>query len=642
MNTKEETTLKLNIFEIFSLWWIVTAVFGLVLAMLGFFSHLLTWGFSLLIAALIIANIRFRQKGTTERVKKNKLAIEKLSRFSYFAAGVFLSLAILLSVTTQPTIFGGRDEGSYSNSAVLISQEGGLVYQSNLIEEFFEIYGPGKALNFPGFQYTSEGELKSQFLPGYPSWISNFYGLFGFEGFKMANFFPFLTLLLSFYLILNTFLKSNRFSSELLNSSQTEVGRERLAFLGTLLLATIFPLLVFYKFTLSEIFFASLLWFAIHLIVRYLQTKKFSLFKLLFIPLILMLFVRIETFIFIFLLLLIMILKDFNHLRQARYQLFFVLTGIAFFVSVAIMPNFFIDSFKSLAEVSLNPLSQEDLPAEKDSSEKSFLPDDWQNLYLLKVLYNYNFIPLALMFFFASFLLVKERKFLSNKESKKNNALLLVPILICSPSFIYLIDANISLDHPWMLRRFVFAIIPLFVLYSVLFLQRVQVRNKIFFNLIWIFILLGNFTLLMPAPSQNQADSKAKTENFLTFSQNKNLLQQIKEISKNFSRDDLILISRKSSGSGWSLMSEPMRNLFDLKAVYFFNPQDLEEIDQDDFNNVYLIVSEEEEVLYEDLNKTKTEEYTTQTSIINPSRNPLEKPAIESLETRGVIYKLNF
>jgi hypothetical protein len=629
-NMNEKTTLKLNILEIFSLWWVATAVFSLILAILNSFSFLLTWGFSAFVIALILIGL-----------KKNKLSIEKLSRFSYFTAGVFLALAILLSATSQSTLFGGRDEGSYSNSAILISQEGGLTYQSDLIENFFEIYGPGKALNFPGFQYTSEGELKSQFLPGYPSWLSNFYGLLGVKGFKLANLFPFLTLLFSFYLILNTFLKSNRLSSKPPNSPQTKIGQEQLALLGTLLLATIFPILIFYKFTLSEIFFAALLWFAIHLIIKYFQTKNFSIFKLLFLPLVLMLFVRVETFVFIFLLLLIMILKDFNHLKQARYQLFFVIAGISFFASIAIMPNFFIDSFKGVAEVPLGSFEQESNLPEKNYSEKSLLPDDWQNLYLLKIFYNYNLIPLALMFFFSLFLLIKERRFLTDKESKKSNALLLVPVLVCSPVFIYLIDANISLDHPWMLRRFVFAIIPLFILYSVLFLQRVQIRNKIFFNLIWIFALLGNFILLFPIPDQDQNKNKTETENLLTFSQNRNLLRQTEEISKKFNKDDLVLVSRKASGSGWSLMSEPMRNIFNLNAVYFFNPQDLKEIDKDNFNNVYLIASEKERVLYETLNKIKLEDYTIRTSIINPSRKPLEKPGIENLTTKGGIYKLD-
>ncbi|MFO7806887.1 MAG: hypothetical protein R6V40_00480 [Candidatus Moraniibacteriota bacterium] len=634
-NMNNEKTTKLNIIEIFSIWWISAAFFSLVTVILGIFYPIASLIFALLAAIFII-----------QKIKSKKIILEKLSRFSYFALGFFIAFAVFLSFNSEPTIFGGRDEGSYSNTAILMNKSHSFVYESKLVEEFFDINEEGKALNFPGFQYTSEGELKSQFLPAYPAWLANFYGLFGVEGFKFANLFPFLTLLSAFYLILLRLLQANKTFEEKLedwqinqakdtksccflkNSLKKASSNEKLAFLGATILATCFPIAIFYKFTLSEIFFAALIWLVLHLAFKYFQTKDFLVYQLIFLPLILISFVRIEAVAFIFLLLMIMILKDFNHLRQARYQLFFVITGIALFVSISVMPNFFINSLKNVAEIS--PASTETV------SEENLLPDDWQGLYLPKIFYNYNIAPLFIMAIFSIAFIVKRRKFLPDKEERKFNSLLLLPLIFCFPTFIYLIDANISLDHPWMLRRFVFTIIPIFILYSILFLKHLSFKNKLLFNLIVVFVLLGNIVLLIPAKKPGEQT----WNNFLAFKQNEDLLEKTRALSQNFTSKDLVLLSQESSGSGWSLMAEPMRNIFGLQAIYFFNPEDLEEIDKNDFENIYLISSDQELSHYKKLEKKKVNEYKLENPIIQPSKNPLEKPSIEKTQIKGGIYKI--
>ncbi|MDZ7611390.1 MAG: hypothetical protein U5L10_01380 [Candidatus Moranbacteria bacterium] len=625
-------SIKLNIIEIVSIWWISVAVFSLAAVILGIFRPELSLVFAGLIALLIL-----------KKIKDKKISPEKLSGFSYLVIAFFLLMAVFLSFNTQPTIFGGRDEGSYSNSAILMNKSSGMTHESQAAEEFFEIYGEGKALNFPGFQYTEEGSLKSQFLPGYPAWLASFYGLFGVQGFAFANLFPFMTFVLSVYFILLQLLKPNKTFEETLEGAPPEkggnegwyekvFGAEQLAFLGALTLATFFAVTVFYKFTLSEIYFGSLVWFILLMAVKYFRTKSFAVYKLMFLPAILLPFVRIEAAAFIFLLLLIMILKDFNHLRQAKYQFFFVLSGLALFISIAIMPNFFIDSIKNLAEISFGSES-----AASAEGGAPIIPDDWQNFYLLKVFYNYNLIPFILMSVFAVFYIFKRRKFFDKKADKKFNSLLLMPVVFTFPTLIYFIDANISLDHPWMLRRYIFTVLPLLAIYSMLFLKHIRFRNKILFNLIAVFVVLGNLVLLLPSKDQETG----KWHNFLTFKQNEGLAGETARLAKNFQEDDLILISQKSSGSQWSLISAPLRNLAGLNAVYFFNPEDLEEIGRDDYENVYLLTSKEELGLYKELEKEKVKDYRLSYPIIKPSRDPMEKPRVEKIEVEGGVYKIN-
>lgn len=622
--------IKLNFFEIFSLGWIIIALLSLFLVTLGWFN------FSLLILIILVAFFNIF------RIINKSIEIEKTSKSLKVLFFTTLIIGIFLSIFTVPTIFGGRDEGSYSNSAILMAQDGQASHQSYLINNFYNIYGTSKALNFPGFQYNETGQLESQFLNGYPAWLAVFFKFFGLMGLKFANLFPFITLILSFYLlIVEVFplVKQGKDPKECLSGNPIKKcflklsEAEKFGWLGAIFMLSFMPLIIFYKFTLSEIFFASLAWFSLYLLVRYLKTKKFFKFKLIFLPLILMLFVRIETIAIIFALLLIMIGKDYNHLKQARYQFFFALSGAILLIVVWLEPNFFINAFKGIADVA--PLNSEKLSLNETSNSTSLpIPDDWKNFYLLKIWFNYNILPfllMALVFLINFFIIV-----FKNKKFGNEKALIIIPFLVFSPTFIYLIDANISLDHPWMLRRWMFTIIPIFFFYSVLFLFYLRQKNSLLFRLITVFIILGNLALFFPPSTQAQKE----WGNLFTFSQNQGLLGQTYEISKMFGKDDLILISQESSGSGWSLISEPLRDIYNKQAIYFFNQNDYEKLNLDKIKNVYLITTEKELYLYDKLPKKEINEKEIENLLIKPSKNPLEKPEIIKTKTKIKIYQI--
>lgn len=623
--------IKLNLFEIGTIFWMMVGSFVLLFSLLGIFNFYST--FLGIFLSITIPIFMF---------KKKFFGIEKLSNSFKFLTLIVFIFGLFLSFFTTPTIFGGRDEGSYSNSAVMLAKNGQYTENSELIENFFDIYGVSKALNFPGFQYNSEEQLESQFLPGYPSWLAIFYQLFGLNGLKFVNLLPFMTFLLAFYLLIievfplikNPDNQKECFCSELLKKCCFKLNQaEQFAWLGTILLATFLPLIIFYKFTLSEIYFASLTWFSVYLLIRYLKNKNFFRFKLIFIPLFLTLFIRIEAIAIIFALLLIMIGKDFNHLRKAPYQFFFAFLGFVLILIIWLEPDFFINALKGISDIS--GLNANAIP---ESREKTLIgkliPDDWKNFYAFKIWINYNLLPFFIMsgtfllFFFKS--VFKDMKFGNEK------AQIIIPFLFFLPVSIYLIDANISLDHPWMLRRWVFAIIPIIVFYSILFLFYLKQKNKFLFSLITLFLFIGNFSLIF-FPLKN---NKNQWVNYLTFSQNEKLFQQVQDLSKLFGKNDLILISQKSSGSGWSLIAEPMRNVLGYQAVYFFNAQDYAKLDHDDFDNIFLITTEEEEFLYENILKEKIAERVIENDIIDPSREPLEKPYVLKTQTKINIYRI--
>ncbi len=615
---------KLNWFELFSLSWMSLNLVVLAFIILGIFNI-----FWLIIILLTIFLIIFYN------IKKKVIPIEKTSgSFKTLSLIVFL-IALILSFYTTPTIFGGRDEGSYSNLAIIMANEGQRFQENKLIENFYNIYGTSKALNFPGFEYNSEGQLESQFLPGYPSWLAIFYKFLGLVGLKFVNLMPFLTFILSFYLlIVEVFplIKNSIDPKECINGNIFKkcwlglTQAEQFGWLASILILSLLPFSFFYKFTLSEIYFASLIWFSLYLLIKYLKTKNFFHFKLIFVPIILMLFVRIETIAIIFALLLIMIGKDFNHLREARYQFFFAFSGLIFLVIVWLDPNFFINAFKGVSNLSNEPGL---------NLSNKIIPNDWENLYILKIWFNYNLLPFFIMA--IVFLVFFLKTVFKNMKFGNEKAYIIIPLLVLSPTLIYLIDANVSLDHPWILRRWIFSIIPLSIFYSILFLFYLREKNLFLFRMVVIFLIVSNFSLF----SVSSDTTKGHSENLLTFYQNENLLEQTEEISKLFNKEDLILISRNSSGSGWSLLAEPLRNIFGLNAVYFFNQKNYRDIKLKDFDEVFLITTDEEKSLYNKLSKEKIAEKIIENKIIEPSQDPLKKPRVLKTETKINIYKIN-
>lgn len=574
--------LKISAFEFGSFFWILVALFALFLAITGIF-HL--WLLVCWLVLIIGMSIIF--------FKKKLLLLEKMNRVDVYVLATIVVAGIALSFFTTPTIFGGRDEGSLATAGILLSKDHSLEHSAPVVNEFFKIYGQGKALNFPGFYYTTDGSLRSQFLPGLPSWIGIFTGLFGIQGLKLINFLPFVTFLFSFYLIAKNF-SNSKFSP----------------LLGTFFLASTLPLTLFFKFTLSEIYFGSLIWFSLYLLLKYLKSRSQPDFIILFLPLLLIPFVRIESIGFILALFFLLILFDHKHICLPRYQLFFVILGLALATSIMVNSRFFVDTVKNFATISPIESIQK-----KDVSPISIIPDDWKNWYMLKIFHTYNLIPLFIM---ATAVIVR---FLRKKKWFR-----LVPFFFFAPTLIYVADANISLDHPWMLRRFTFAIIPLLVLYSVIFLEIVFSKfPRLSYGIVAILFAL-NLSLSLP---------------LLTQSQNKTLLAQTAGFSKQFGHDDLILVSRKASGNGWSLLSEPLHTVFGLQAVYFFNPNDYAKLDHSKFNNIFLITSNEELAHYSELEKEFVQNYSIDNSVVQQSRDPLAKPEMKSCHVDGKIFKLN-
>lgn len=559
---------------------------SLILALLGFFysSIILIY---LIIGALFLIYFFWKNK-------------EKL-RFSrnFFATFIISVLATLIfSIYTTPTIFSGRDQGSLSQGAIRLAQNHKIFFSSSASKEFFNIYGIGRALNFPGFSYTKTGELTTQFPLGYISWLASFYSFFGLQGLVLANAVSFILFLLSFFLLAKLFLKPSS------------------ALMLVLLALTSFIFSWFLKFTLSENLGLFLIWFGIYEFILYFKANQKLFLYSSIASLGLMFFVRIESLAFFLIAVLILIFKQkkgksLSNLFSNKKLILILASVLGIFIWNLLVSDVFL---VTIVKGFINSFSS------TETLSRDFFAYFLDIFYVLKIFFVYSLLAYLVLGLWACLYLFKQKKFQ-----------FLIPLLIVLPSFIYLIHPSISEDNPWMLRRFLFSIVPALMLYSVILLERLITKK---YHLYFAFLLLLALNLSASVP-------------YIFFSENKNMLGQIEEISKNFRSSDLILVDKDATGDGWAIMAGPLSFLYGKQAVYFFNPSDLTKINAKNFDSIYFIIPDNKLDFYgnsgiaERLRLTK--KYRIETSRLSTEENTnfINLPKKEDVVINGGIYILN-
>ena len=495
------------------------------------------------------------------------LYFPKISQDIDIKTGKVFYLIILISLLASfatcyfatPTVFGGRDQGSISTSAIYLSQNHGLKIQSPIASDLFQKYGAGKSLNFPGFDYAKDGSLFSRFPAGYTAYLASAYNLFGLKGIQYANFVPLFLFFAIFWLILKEFFD------------------EKIAFLGFLLAATFFPFLWFAKYALTETYMLFLVWTGILFLLWQARHKNNLFFFFALAAFALSALVRIEGIVFFFLAAIYILLLQRKKIidlpkKFKKYLLISILVLLGLYAYL----NFpdLVDSGKNLVKAFLPNSAKESAPSANLYS------------YLARIFFNYNIAVYVVLGLAGILILAKNIR----KNWPKPEFLM---IFITFPAFLYLMSPMITLDEPWLLRRFVFAVFPALIFYSVYALQKFF-RHKIFLYFVLVVLIAANGVV---------------SWRFFTTSENKNLLPKIEKLSQKFGSDDLILVDRMATGSGFSLASEPLRTIYGKQAIYFFNADDLKFVSQDRYKNIYLIApltSEEQNPWYADLIKNKS------------------------------------
>lgn len=584
----DKFSLAINDHKILSVFGILLALFAWVLFFLSLSGYFYVW---VIIFAAVFLTFAAAWYLITKKI------IQNISKELPLVFIFSVLLAVFFSFFTSPTIFSGRDQGSISQAAIRLAQNHRLEFSTPASNTFFKIYGQGKALNFPGFYYDENGYLITQFPLVYISWLAGFYAIFGLNGFVVANIILLVLFLTSFYVLLRIFSKSPTLSGFFF-----------------LLTATSFLVFWFFKFTLSENITLAFLWLAIAQTVLFLKSREKIFYYACLLAFGLLIFSRIEGFIFFFLGIasIFIFFKDggFSNKEHPKMILVPIFLFLAVF-SFNASKNFYF--YKEIAKSLLK------IPQKLEISASPSLLDSF--FQRLEIFWIYGLVGILILGIIWIIYLLKNKKYPE-----------LLPFFIVFPTFFYLIDSQISPDHPWMLRRFVFSVFPALAFYAFLLLNHLLKKKKIFYLAILSLILI--IFNIRPLYS------------YLLFSENETLLEQTKTLSNNFSDKDLILIDRLASGDNWAMISDPMSSLFHKNAVYFFNPNDLEKIDTGNFEKIYLIVPQKNMNFYTDSTIGSRIEYvknysivTQQLDISNQDQNIFLPPG-KAVRIEGTIFKI--
>ena len=471
-----------------------------------------------------------------------------------------LFFTLLIGIYTVPTIFSGRDQGSISEAAFRLAQNGKLIFSTPASHTFFALHEKGPAQNFPGFAYTKTGDLITQFPLGYTSWLAGFVILFGEHGFIISNTLLLFLSLLFFYALLRKFVHPLYASA------------------GLLLFATSFILIWFAKMTLSEnlaLFLFLSLCFAL---ISFFEEGKILFYVSALLSASLLAFTRIEGFVILGITIAILTCSPYTNIIRKKYLWRSILLPLLFFLCVFIIDVIVNLPYYTVIGKALFKFLHITKSETLSTPITSLSPSLWSHFFLYGLGIVFILGLTAILFF------IKEKRWL-----------LLMPTLLTLPTFIYLIDPNISPDHPWMLRRFLFSIFPTLLFSAIVGIARLfsfqksipfsTPKGKPFFAVTFLFLIL----LLSIYPAFIFGFS---------FAENRGLKEQALSVSQLFLDTDLVLVERGVTGSGFSMMTGTTSYLTEKNIVYFFNPNDLFSLNTTPYTHVYLIVPEKDQLRY--------------------------------------------
>ena len=589
--TPSSPTINHRFAGLFALGWIAWGLILFILALLGLFVPILIGGFLVLIA---LGLFLFARRAAWYIVPGHEL---------FFVVILLASIVTIHTSLSEPTIFSGRDQGSISEAAIRLAQNHRVTFSTPTSELFFSAYGQGKALNFPGFYYASDGALTPQFPLPYIAWLGGFYALFGMIGITVAN------AVLLFLFLLSAYAFCRRFTSP------------RFSFLFLVLLLTSFAIPWFFKFTLSETMAMALLWSALFFIVTLQslpvkntpdETENNFFFTATVATLLLLFFTRIEGVIFVVLAAAVFLahapLRTFLR-RNSFWRILFPLAIAAIVFLLSVKTN--IPFYKTMAKALLHAA-----PGEGDATPIAFFAH-------MRILTLYGITPLLLAGLGGIGYCIATKRFF-----------FLLPLVITLPTFLYLINPQISPDHPWMLRRYVVSVIPVAAFFATIALSalfRRGMKEKIAGALL--ILLLVGINLRATAP-------------IITFAEHRTLPIQIERLLARFSSDDLILVDRAATGDGWAMLTGPGQFLYNRNTVYFFNPSDLAKIDRARFEKTYLLVPDSTETSYMQsaigplLRFRETYALTTSRLEYLSTEDSLRLPHTVTITTTGKIFEI--
>ena len=482
-----------------------------------------------------------------------------ISRSAIVAILLSIALTSLIGYMTEPTIYSGRDQGSIATAAIELANHGTLAYSTKASDAFFSRYGPGQALDFPGFFYQADGRLTTQFPLGYIAWLGGFFSLFGVVGLTVANAVLLTLSLLSIFFLIR-YLSDGTF-----------------AFLGLGLAGFSFLPTWFAKFTLSENLALFLFVFLSLNLVLFLRDGYRFPFMNVILASGLLALTRIEGLVILPIALAFLyrsengkLLTKENPLRFRTFPL--ISLAIILLINLSVSLPFYRTIGKALLK-NLTSFGN----AGSSAGHAGALVSLWGDFF------SYGIAPIFLLGFLGALFLAREKKWL-----------MLLPLALAFPSFLYLVDPAITLDHPWMLRRFLGAVWPSLLVTGVLglalvfraggeSLKKLTIEKRV--------LLAATIAILFL--SQLPAFSK-----YLLFAENRGLATGTEAIATSIGDGDLLLVDRMATGNPYAMPTGPLAALSGKTTAYFFNAEDYAKIDTTSFDHIYLLAPSDTEAAW--------------------------------------------
>lgn len=586
---------------------VLMSFYALGLAVLGQF-----YWYWLIIGCLLLVCLLGRQVVSIGRLFRHD---SKRPKFTWKKEkGVAICLGIILifsvffgAVFTSENYYGGRDQGVYTNAAIMLARNGSFNVRSDWADRFHlheDVQEPTYGFLTPGLKYIPDesgenGIFRTNFYLGYSAYLGIWYKFFGALGIRMANFLPLFLTLGSLFFVFKyfaSFLKlSLRFSLK--------------AFL--ILTLSSFLFIYFPKLTLSENFLQFCLWFSIYLLIRfYLELKKgkvnYWLLGLMFSTLIFGFLVRVEGLAYLAMMAIVVSVllgrywwqrkKSFDYKRFMPWfigggaVLGAIIIGVVLYVT-KIQETYVINFSEywrmfTSSKAGFEILTSVPLEMMSPNSIYHNMPE-----YIFKSLAAYNlFLPVLIAGVFVLYFIVQiARGWLSKKlsiPSPRDNyqlsIVLLFPLIIILPTINFLWNIFNSLDLPWSLRRYVPGILPLALLYTGLIFALVYKRSR---KIAWIgllmFFVLNSMVCVL----------------FVTYRDNKGLLNEVDKIADlTEPGKSLVLIKAGVVPEGDSLISLPLFTMYDIHALHWHSEYTQVTLDnillnkqEHDYENIFIV-----------------------------------------------------
>lgn len=386
--------------------------------------------------------------------------------------------------------FGGRDEGLYTNLAVYLTNHGSLKTPLHLNA------------------YVPRVESWTGRVPAYTTWLAIQNIFFG-QNWMLRSSVILITFGLVYLYIVASFLDGKK------------VG------LITLILYTsCFPFLWLGRETLSENLAFFLLWSSIAFLFAFFKTKRNIYLACLFVTSWLFSFTRVEG-LFIQILTLLVLISTVLVTKIASFKktvfialIYLIFIGSTFLIfprissTTSIREN--VSTSSTVITKSLSSFSiKQTIEQNKDIKLRDRFP-----IFFIRMLSKYN-----VFLFLFSILLVIPIIVIDKRMGLRNKIYYMGLLVIISPEFVKFINPAVSLDQPWLYRRYIYGLIPLGYLCSSILLKKITKRNLLF--IIVVVSLITNIIL---------------SNKIITLKNNWSVTNAIEKIAKNVSVNDTIMV----------------------------------------------------------------------------------------------------